>query len=352
MTAELTAVGDARRCSCRCPARPATTRPRNAEALAAAGRRGRWCPTPSSTPPASTRELGALLADPARLAAMSAAARTLGRPDATARFADLVEEVGRCPRGAPSTSTSSTPRAVHIVGVGGAGMSAIATVLARMGHRVSGSDLRDSRALERLRPARRRPRTSGTTPATCPTALDAVVDLDRDPREQPRGRRPRASAGCPVLRRADALRAIVATRTRSRSPGATARPRRRRCSRSSCAPPGWHPSFLIGGDLNEVGTNAVFDDGEWLVVEADESDGTFLELAPDAAIVTNVVPDHLDHYGDFAALVEAFETLRRPASRACASLCADDDVAAAIARRCAPGTTSSRTGSPTTPTTA
>src|SRR5262249_58472274 len=70
---------------------------------------------------------------------------------------------------------------------------------------------------------------------------------------------------------------------------------------------GWRPSFIIGGDLNEVGTNAAYDDGEWLVVEADESDGTFLELAPDAGIVTNVEPDHLDHYGRFADLTAAFE---------------------------------------------
>ena len=69
---------------------------------------------------------------------------------------------------------------------------------------------------------------------------------------------------------------------------------------------GWHPSFIIGGDLNEVGTNAAYDDGEWLVVEADESDGTFLELAPEAAMVTNVEPDHLDHYGGFAGLTLFF----------------------------------------------
>src|SRR5207344_1697157 len=68
-----------------------------------------------------------------------------------------------------------------------------------------------------------------------------------------------------------------------------------------------HPSFIVGGDLNEVGTNAAYDDGEWLVVEADESDGTFLELAPEAVVVTNVEPDHLDHYGSFEALVDAFE---------------------------------------------
>jgi UDP-N-acetylmuramate--alanine ligase len=70
---------------------------------------------------------------------------------------------------------------------------------------------------------------------------------------------------------------------------------------------GLHPSFLIGGDVNEIGTNAVWDDGEWMVVEADESDGTFLALVPDIAIVTNVEADHLDHYGSFAAVRSAFE---------------------------------------------
>jgi UDP-N-acetylmuramate--alanine ligase len=69
---------------------------------------------------------------------------------------------------------------------------------------------------------------------------------------------------------------------------------------------GLHPTFVIGGDVNEVGTNAAYDDGEWFVVEADESDGTFLELPAEAAIVTNVEPDHLDHYGSFAALLGAF----------------------------------------------
>ncbi len=95
---------------------------------------------------------------------------------------------------------------------------------------------------------------------------------------------------------------------------------------------GWHPSFLIGGDLNEVGTNASWDDGEWLVVEADESDGTFLEFAPEAAIVTNVEPDHLTHWGDFPALVAGFERFLAgvPGTRV---VSADDVVAARLANQ-------------------
>jgi UDP-N-acetylmuramate--alanine ligase len=133
-----------------------------------------------------------------------------------------------------------------------------------------------------------------------------------------------------VLRRADALRAIVATRTTVAVAGSHGKTTTSSMLALILRAAGWHPSFLIGGDLNEVGTNAVFDSGEWLVVEADESDGTFLELAPHDAVVTSVLPDHLDHYGDFDALVDAFETFVARIPGVCA-LCADDDVAATIA---------------------
>jgi UDP-N-acetylmuramate--alanine ligase len=95
---------------------------------------------------------------------------------------------------------------------------------------------------------------------------------------------------------------------------------------------GWHPSFLIGGDLNEIGTNASWEDGEWLVVEADESDGTFLELDPETAIVTNVEADHLSHWGDFPSLVDGFDRFLAtvPGMRV---VSADDAVAADLARR-------------------
>ena len=69
---------------------------------------------------------------------------------------------------------------------------------------------------------------------------------------------------------------------------------------------GLSPSFIIGGEINEIGSGAVWDEGEWLVVEADESDGTFLELAAEIAVVTSVEPDHLDHYGNFESLGAAF----------------------------------------------
>jgi UDP-N-acetylmuramate--alanine ligase len=222
------------------------------------------------------------------------------------------------------------PHAVHVVGVGGAGMSAIATVLARMGHTVSGSDLRESAALERLGLLDVTTHI-GHAAGNLPAVLDAVVISTAIPESNAEVVAAR-ERGIPVLRRADALRAIVATRATIAVAGSHGKTTTSSMLALILRAAGWHPSFLIGGDLNEVGTNAVFDHGEWLVVEADESDGTFLELAPHDAVVTSVLPDHLDHYGDFDALVRAFETFvaRVPGVSA---LCADDDVAAAIAAR-------------------
>jgi UDP-N-acetylmuramate--alanine ligase len=94
---------------------------------------------------------------------------------------------------------------------------------------------------------------------------------------------------------------------------------------------GMHPSFVIGADVNEIGTNAVWDGGEWLVVEADESYGTFMALRPDLAVLTNVEPDHLDYYGTFEALRSAFSDFVRAATIG-AVVCSDDADAAAIGR--------------------
>jgi UDP-N-acetylmuramate--alanine ligase len=222
------------------------------------------------------------------------------------------------------------PRAIHVVGVGGAGMSAIATVLARMGHRVSGSDLRESAALERLGLLDVSTHI-GHSADNLPDRLDAVVISTAIPESNPEVVAARAR-GVAVLRRADALRAIVATRTTVAVAGSHGKTTTSSMLALILRAAGWHPSFLIGGDVNEVGTNAVFDSGEWLVVEADESDGTFLELAPHDAVVTSVLPDHLDHYGDFAGLVAAFRDFVARIPGVCA-LCADDDVASSIADR-------------------
>jgi UDP-N-acetylmuramate--alanine ligase len=222
----------------------------------------------------------------------------------------------------------TTPRRVHIVGVAGAGMSAIALLLARMGHVVSGSDIKSNVVLERLAAAGVDVHL-GNRAANVPTDADAVVYSTAVPRTNIE-LRTADDLGIAVLHRSAALAAIVATRRTIAVAGSH--------GKTTCASmlalilraAGWAPSFVIGGEVNEVGTNAAFGDGSWLVVEADESDGTFLHLAPEVALVTNVEPDHLDFYGGFAGLVGAFEQFVA-ATPGPVVLCTDDPVAARLA---------------------
>ncbi|MCU1458967.1 MAG: UDP-N-acetylmuramate--L-alanine ligase [Actinomycetia bacterium] len=223
---------------------------------------------------------------------------------------------------------SGEPLAVHIVAIGGAGMSAIATVLARMGHTVTGSDLKGSRNIERLRALGVRANV-GHSAANLPADLDAVVISTAVPASNVEVVAAR-ERGVPVLRRAEALRALVATRRGIAVAGSHGKTTTSSMLALILRGAGLRPSFVIGGELNEVGTNAAYDAGEWFVVEADESDGTFLELAPVAAIVTNVEADHLETYRDFAGLVVAFRTFLAavPGPRV---VCADDAIALELA---------------------
>ncbi len=222
----------------------------------------------------------------------------------------------------------SEPRRIHIVGIGGMAMSGIATVLARRGHTVSGSDLKPWRGLERLRLLG--VEVNVPHDAAClPASLDAVVVSTAIPASNPEVVAAR-ERGVPVLRRAQALAAVVDTRRTVAISGTHGKTTTSTMTALILRAAGWHPSFLIGGEPNEVGSNAAYDDGDWLVIEADESDGTFVEIAPEAVVLTNVEPDHLDHYGDFASLEAACARYlaSAPGPRVA---CADDPVAARLA---------------------
>jgi UDP-N-acetylmuramate--alanine ligase len=203
----------------------------------------------------------------------------------------------------PGIGDPDVVRRVHIVGVGGAGMSAIATVLHAMGHEVTGSDLRESGVTERLRSlgigvviGHDAANVGAAGLVTHSTAVAAT-----NPEVAEAHRR-----GIPVLTRAETLAGIAARKRCIAVAGTHGKTTTASMLALILVEAGLHPSFLIGGDVNEIGTNAVWDVGEWIVVEADESDGTFLHLAPDIAIVTNVEADHLDHYGSFGAVRTAF----------------------------------------------
>jgi UDP-N-acetylmuramate--alanine ligase len=220
------------------------------------------------------------------------------------------------------------PVSVHVVGVGGAGMGAIATVLAAMGHRVSGSDLRDSPGLERLR-------AQGVTVHIGHDA-DHVGDVDAlavstaipptNPEVRAAGER-----GIEVLRRAEILTAIAATRRTIAVSGTHGKTTTSSMLALVLVEAGLHPSFIVGGELNEIGSGAVWADGEWFVVEADESDGTFVEIGADIAVVTSVEADHLDYYGDLHGVEEAFDRFLAEAPGP-NLVCADDPGAARLGR--------------------
>lgn len=197
----------------------------------------------------------------------------------------------------------SVPRRVHVVGVGGAGMSAIAEVLAAMGHDVTGSDLKPSAGLERLE-ALGVAVTVGHAAANLGQAellTRSTAVPDRNPEC-----RAAAEAGIPVLSRADVLTAICAQRSTVAVAGTHGKTTTASMLALVLRQAGVRPSFIIGGDVNEIGTGAAWDSGDLLVVEADESDGTFVRLPRSAAVVTNVEPDHLDHHGGYRELLAAF----------------------------------------------
>jgi len=218
-------------------------------------------------------------------------------------------------------------RRVHLVGIGGAGMSAIAAVLVTMGHQVSGSDLKDGVALERLRALGVRV-ALGHDPANVAGAEVVAISTAIPERnvELAEARR----LGLEVHTRAETLAAITAQRRTVAVSGTHGKTTTTSMLALVLVEAGLEPSFVVGGDVNEIGTNAVWGDGEWLVVEADESDGTFLALHPELALVTNVEADHLDHYGSIAALEAAFAGFMADAPGG-AIVCADDPVASRLA---------------------
>jgi UDP-N-acetylmuramate--alanine ligase len=225
--------------------------------------------------------------------------------------------------GATASLDLARTQRIHVIGVGGVGMSAVATVLASMGQHVSGSDLKATAELERLAAVGVQAAV-GHDPAHL-DGVDVVAISTAIPTSNIELREARRR-GIPVLRRAEVLAAISATRDTIAVAGTHGKTTTASMLALVLAEAGLRPSFIIGGDINEVGSGAAWGSGRWLVVEADESDGTFLALRPQMALVTNVEADHLDHYGSLAAMEAAFETFLTAAPQTV--VCSDDPVAA------------------------
>ncbi|MCA0327105.1 MAG: UDP-N-acetylmuramate--L-alanine ligase [Proteobacteria bacterium] len=193
---------------------------------------------------------------------------------------------------------------IHFVGVGGAGMSGIAEVLHNLGYVISGSDLADSAALRRL--AAMGIRTFVGHAAANVEAADAVVTSTAVKADNPEVLMARERR-IPVVPRAIMLAELMRLKQGIAIAGTHGKTTTTSLVASVLAEAGLDPTFVIGGRLNSAGANARLGSGEHIVVEADESDASFLNLMPVMAVVTNIDADHMETYGhDFANLKKAF----------------------------------------------
>ena len=220
-------------------------------------------------------------------------------------------------------------RHVHFVGIGGAGMSGIAEILHNLGYTVSGTDIADSPVLRRLQSMGIHTRVghdaqhiSGADAVVTSTAVQAdnpeVVEAHRK--------------WIPVVPRAVMLAELMRLKQGIAIAGTHGKTTTTSLVASVLAQAGLDPTFVIGGRLISAGANAKLGSGEYIVVEADESDASFLNLNPIMSVVTNIDADHMETYGhDFGRLKQAFiEFLHRMPFYGAAVLCADDPVLQSI----------------------
>src|SRR5918994_612831 len=192
---------------------------------------------------------------------------------------------------------------IHFVGIGGIGMSGIAEVLCNLGYTVQGSDASEGANVTRLR-------DKGITVSVGHKAenvdgADVVVVSTAIKRDNPELMAARAQR-IPVVRRAEMLAELMRLKSCVAIAGTHGKTTTTSLVAALLDAGNFDPTVINGGIINAYGTNARLGAGDWMVVEADESDGTFLKLPADVAIVTNVDAEHLDHFKTFAAVQEAF----------------------------------------------
>jgi UDP-N-acetylmuramate--alanine ligase len=238
-------------------------------------------------------------------------------------------------------STAQLPpelQRVHMVGIGGAGMSGIARILLDRGGLVSGSDAKESRGVHALR-ARGALIRIGHDPSSLdmlPGGPTAVITTHAAiPKTNPELVEARRR-GIPVVLRPAVLAKLMDGRTTLMVTGTHGKTTTTSMLIVALQHCGRDPSFAVGGELGEAGTNAHHGSGDCFVAEADESDGSLLEYTPDVAVVTNIESDHLDFYGSSDAYVGVFDSfVERLAPGGALVVCTDDPGAATLAQRSA-----------------
>jgi UDP-N-acetylmuramate--alanine ligase len=225
---------------------------------------------------------------------------------------------------------------VHIVGIGGAGMSGIARVLLARGIAISGSDARDSRRLQALKPLGGlvfvgHDADNLVIAGTAPSCLVISTAIGKDNPEVINAEK----LGIPVISRATALAELLQNSTAISVAGTHGKTTTTSMVTVILQNAGKDPSFVIGSEMNESGSNAHQGSGELFVVEADESDGTFLVLPTTLGIVTNVEADHLNYWGSYEAIEQAFvDFIVATGDRdGCAVVCGDDPGARIVTQR-------------------
>src|SRR6478752_7509299 len=193
---------------------------------------------------------------------------------------------------------------VHFVGIGGIGMSGIAEVLANLGYSVTGSDVADSANVKRLRD--KGVKVVIGHKAENINGADVVVVSSAIKRDNPELIAARTKR-LPVVRRAEMLAELMRLKSCVAIAGTHGKTTTTSLVATLLEKGGLDPTVNNGGIINAYGTNARMGESDWMVVEADESDGTFLKLPADVAIVTNIDPEHLDHFKTFEAIEAAFE---------------------------------------------
>jgi UDP-N-acetylmuramate--alanine ligase len=227
---------------------------------------------------------------------------------------------------------------VHMVGIGGAGMSGIARILLDRGGMVSGSDAKESRGVVALRArgAEIRIGHDASSLDLLPGGPTAVVTTHAAiPKTNPELVEARRR-GIPVILRPVVLAKLMAGHTTLMVTGTHGKTTTTSMLIVALQHSGFDPSFAVGGDLGEAGTNAHHGSGDCFVAEADESDGSLLEYTPDVAVVTNIEVDHLDFFGSaeaYAAVFDGFVERLKPGGALV--VCVDDPGAAALAERTA-----------------